>query len=133
MVDQQIEFACRETVTRFLWSLDSREYDALSATFAEDGVWDRHNEELVGPRAVRAAMDKRPADLSTRHLVSNLTVDEEPGGVMLARYLLSAYAQTGPAPARLHNIFVAEDRLRRTPQGWRFVRKSVSPAFSAIA
>ncbi len=132
MVDLQSVFACCELATRFLRALDSRKYDTLSAMFAEDGIWDRHNEKLTGPKGVRGAMAKRPADLSTQHVMSNLTVDEEPGGVMLVRYTLSAYAATGDAPAKLHNIFLAEDRMRKTADGWRFAQKTVNAAFPAL-
>lgn len=121
---------CRELVVRSIRALDGREYDIIAGAFAEDGVWERGGEQLVGPRAVRDALDKRPAELETQHLVSNLVVDMVSENVAVVRYTLCAYAQTADAAYHLHAIFKATDHLGRTPDGWRFANRAVQPAFS---
>ena len=123
--------ACLEFVVRFIRALDARDYETVALSFAEYGIWHRGGEQLVGPIAVRAAMKKRPVDLETQHLVVNATVDLEADQAALVRYTLCAYAQTSDAPYHLHAIFMAEDRLVRTEDGWRFSVRSVEPAFQA--
>jgi ketosteroid isomerase-like protein len=131
MIDSETEFACRDMVTRCIRALDARDYDSLAARFAEDGVWNRAGESLTGPQQVRAALNKRPTDVETQHLVSNLVVDAEADQIATVHYTLSAYVQRGKEPFHLHAIFKAEDRIIKLADGWRFQLRSVMPAFAA--
>lgn len=129
MTDLEAEMTCRDFVIRCLRALDDRDYDQLSNSFAEDGIWSRGAEKLVGPAAVREAMEKRPADFETQHLVLNMVVDL---GLDTAtvRYTVAGYAQTTDKPYHLHGMFRATDHLKRTAAGWRFVHRAAVPAFS---
>ena len=121
---------CSDLIVRCMRSLDARQYDEVAACFAQNGIWERGGQKLEGPQAVRAALDKRPADLQTQHLVSNMTLDEETDGLVTAEYSVAAYAQRGHAPFELHAIFRAKDRLIKEPAGWRFILRTVTPAFA---
>jgi 3-phenylpropionate/cinnamic acid dioxygenase small subunit len=132
MIDSNKELECRDMVIRCIRALDERDYDAVAASFAEDGVWERAGERLTGPLQVRTALDKRPNDLETQHLVSNMVVDEETDKIVTIRYSLSAFAQRGQEVFHLHAIFKAEDRLVGTPAGWRFLSRCVVPAFKVL-
>jgi ketosteroid isomerase-like protein len=123
---------CRDFVVRALRALDARDYVRLANCFALDGVWDRMGKHHVGRDAVLGALESRPADLETQHLISNMVADLN-GDSAEVHYTLSAYAQQGSAPMHLHAIFSATDRLIRLEQGWRFTYRTVEPAFSTPA
>ncbi|HVR90585.1 MAG TPA: nuclear transport factor 2 family protein [Novosphingobium sp.] len=131
MTDFQSAAACRDFVVRCLRALDDRDYETLASGFAADGVWDRGGEQLVGPEAVRAAMAKRPDDFETQHLALNMVVDMEGAEAATVSYTIAAYAQTSDKPAHLHGLYRATDCLARSPEGWHFTKRSVSPAFPA--
>ena len=133
MTDIEAEMSCRDFIIRCLRALDDRDYEQLASGFAEDGVWSRGGEDLVGPAAVREAMEKRPADFETQHLVLNLVVDLEGIDSATVRYTIAGYAQTADKPYHLHAMFRATDRLKRTAGGWRFVHRAAVPAFSEQA
>lgn len=128
-----IEELARDFVVRCLRALDARDYDTLANGFAADGTWDRGNEQLVGPEAVRAAMSRRPEGLETQHLASNMIVDTDGAEAATVSYTIAAYAQTADRPWHLHGLFRAVDRLTYTPAGWRFAYRAVEPAFSTRA
>ena len=86
MQDFQSELGCRDVVIRAIRALDSRDYDGMAQAFAEDGVWLRGGETLVGPQAVRAALDQRPADLETQHVVANMIIDDASEGAAIVQY-----------------------------------------------
>lgn len=120
-------------VTRCVRSLDSKQYDAVAANFAEIGVWERAGERLVGPRAVRDALEKRPADLQTQHLISNLIVDAETESLAKVKYSLSVYAQRGSEQFELHALFKAEDHVIKNAAGWQFLLRTAGLAFTPRA
>lgn len=130
MTDLEAEMTCRDFVIRCLRALDDRDYDKLANGFAEDGIWSRGSEELVGPAAVRNAMEKRPTDFETQHLVLNMVVDLDSSDSATVRYTVAGYAQMTDKPYHLHGMFRATDRLTRTAAGWRFVHRAAVPAFS---
>lgn len=119
-----------EFVVRSLRALDERDYETLANGFADNGVWERGGERLIGPQAVRAAMSRRPADLETQHLAFNMVADLDGDAAATVRYTIAAYAQMSGQPYHLHGIFKEVDRLTLTPAGWRFLERSVAPAFS---
>ena len=131
LTSSEAERDCRDLVVRSIRALDVRDYDVIVGSFALDGAWDRAGELLVGPAAVREALDKRPANLVTQHLISNLVVDFATHDSATVSYTLSAYAQLGAAPYHLHAIFKASDRLVQTSEGWKFAHRGVEPAFAS--
>ncbi|MEG3143141.1 nuclear transport factor 2 family protein [Sphingomonas sp. RT2P30] len=122
--------ACRDLVVRALRALDERDYNGVAGRFATDGVWERGGTELLGPQAVLAALEKRPADLETRHLTANMIVDFESDQAATVRYNLLAYAQTATQASHLHAIFDATDTVVREGEGWRFARRAVAASFA---
>lgn len=128
MTSDNIYLACQDVIVRAFRALDARKYDILAAFFADDGVWYRMDQELVGPAAVLAAMAGRPADLTTQHLVSNLVIDQD-GEEVVANYSISAYAQTADKPFHLHAVFHATDHLGRDGDKWLFLSRKTAPAF----
>lgn len=130
MSDFDTRMACQEYVIRCLRAIDDRDYDGVASGFAEDGIWSRGGVDLVGPAAVRKAMDQRPADFETQHLAMNFVVDLAGKDTATVRYTIMGYAQTADKPYHLHAIFRATDRLKLTGAGWRFVHRTAVPAFS---
>ena len=131
MTRSEDDAACRDLVVRALRSLDERDYDGVASRFAADGVWERGGASLVGPKAVLAALESRPADLDTRHITANMTVDFETDQAATVRYNLLAYAQTATQASHLHAIFDATDKLVRVGKAWQFAHRAVAPSFAA--
>ena len=131
MTRPEADAQCRDVVTRCIRALDGRDYDTVAGSFAADGVWDRAGEALAGPEAVRQALDKRPADLETQHLISNMVVDFPSETSAVVSYTLAAYAQRSGSAYHLHAIFKANDRLVTDGATWRFQHRAAVPAFSA--
>lgn len=128
MTDAAIGWQVSQTVHQLFQHLDEGEFVEMAALFAPDGVWCRQGVDLVGPAAVLDAMRQRPAGLSTRHVVANMIVGGD-AGIATARYYLTVYAHQGApvAPLPLETpqfLFVCDDRLVGTPQGWRFARRA---------
>lgn len=132
MSKSEDDAACRDLAIRALRALDERDYDRVAASFASDGIWERGGVELTGPAAVKGALGKRPLDLETRHITSNMTVDFTSDDLATVRYNLLAYAQTATQPYHLHAIFDATDQVSRDGECWRFSRRSVAASFASL-
>ncbi len=126
-------WAVARTVHQLFQFLDDGQFEQMAALFAVDGVWVRQGQNLTGPSAVLQAMLARPKGLATRHLVTNL-ITHGTRGVIEARYYATVFAHvgeiTGPAPLSTpESIFICEDRLIETPEGWLFARRTPRHVF----
>ena len=127
-----------QTVIRFFRALDDRDYGAMTALMAGDGVWHRRGAELRGAAQIEAAMAERSPTLRIHHLLTNIFA--EPHGAEEARvtaYMLvirhdSGAKPSGPAPLQgIENIRTVRARLRQGEEGWRIVElTSDHPSFA---
>jgi hypothetical protein len=91
-----------QDVLRFWRDLDQRDYPAMLTALAPDCRWLRE-EWIEGAIAIEESLMKRPADLLTRHLVTNIITDEDDRGVTVS-HLVTTFAgkgsiETGPLPS----------------------------------
>ena len=70
----EIEWECQRILTQFCLYSDTRQYDKLVNLFTPDGVWYRLGEELRGHDKLRKALEARPLEALSRHVISNVLV-----------------------------------------------------------
>lgn len=125
-----IEWDCAQLLNRFYGLLDEKRYDDLAGLFAADGVWVRLGKELIGPKAIVAAMAERE-DWITMHVVTNIRIDIRDADHAETMQYITLYrhegwdAAKGPAPVVLPlAILHHRDHLVREGDSWKFQRKS---------
>ena len=131
-----IEHDAERTIVRFFHYLDTRAYEKLAGLMAPEGVWNRQGKALKGRDMVLAAMHARPKGFTTQHLVTNLVVDVVDADHAEANYYLTVFAhqlaEGGQLPAPMEAPLLAafyQEKLVRTPQGWRINNISDTVAF----
>jgi hypothetical protein len=125
-----IEWDCTQLLINFYHLLDEKRYEELAGLFAEDGVWVRLGEELIGGPAILAAMSERD-DWLTAHLVSNIRIDIIDADTVETTQYVTLYRHEGrgeaegPAPVVPPlGILRHRDRLAREAGVWKFKRKT---------
>lgn len=113
-------------LSQFARILDSKNWDALSAVFAEDLSFDYGaGGEQHGMDALRANMT-RFLDIcgGTQHLIGSILVDVNGDQAVSRAYVQArhqAVGATGGAVFDTHGEYI--DRWERRPEGWRIVRR----------
>ncbi len=119
----------------FFRCLDTRENEAAIALFAPDGVWHRGATALSGRAAILAALEKRPAERSTAHLLSNLwaeAVDPDHARVHFYLTLRESIAMPNqPVVFRSGGVLYGTDNYVRLAEGWRIQDKGTRPVLAA--
>ncbi|WP_286370690.1 nuclear transport factor 2 family protein [Variovorax saccharolyticus] len=130
------EAACARLCVDFANHLDARRYDAVLALFTEDGTLDRMGTVFAGRAALEVFLAERPADVTTRHLCTNISVHfDAEGDATGFCYVLFFHGRTQEAgmPTALGPPSVVEyhDRFRRTASGWRIQERRIRMAIQA--
>ncbi|WP_326523566.1 nuclear transport factor 2 family protein [Sphingomonas sp.] len=128
-----IENACKDLMTRYCITLDTRDVDGFLGLFAEDGVWELVNDTpraLSGRDAIRGYFEKRQTSLYNVHLLQNAHVEvkspTEAEGYCIA-LIIDGPAGDLPVPLRgTEMITQYTDQYRLLPEGWRIVRRSMT-------
>ncbi len=128
--------ACESLSIAYARAVDFRDYDAFAELFAEDGVLDV-GRPINGKAAIAKSMTKRPDELRSRHVLTNIFIDvideDHARGISyltLYRHNGKQSLVAGPVPfTGPAAIGHYEDRFVRTAQGWRFERRSLMLAF----
>lgn len=68
---------CENQVMLFFRHLDERQYDALAALMAPQGVWRRQGKVLTGPGQAREALARRSPTMRIAHLITNLACKQQ--------------------------------------------------------
>jgi 3-phenylpropionate/cinnamic acid dioxygenase small subunit len=131
-----IERACTDLAMEYARSIDFRDYDNIVDVFTEDATL-VIGEKLVGRAAILEAMMQRPADLRSRHVISNVFIDvvddRNARGICyltLYRFKGQAALERGAVPLRgAAAIGHYEDTFVRTPRGWRIAHRVLHLAF----
>jgi hypothetical protein len=122
--------AIRRTLAAYNVAGDRMRLEELAATFAEDGVLELPTSSLRGRAAIAAGLGgRRSADAPPpsgrrptfvrHHLTTSLLELTGPDTASGRTYFL-VFTDVGPDHA---GVYV--DRLRRTPDGWRFEHRKV--------
>lgn len=130
------EHACARLANACYTLMDLGRYDETVALFAEDANWVRGGNPTVGRAAIRQALEKRPPDQISRHVVTNVVItivdDTTAEGAAYFMPLRGARKEAGPAavPAfdQLGDLMF---KFRREASGWRISFLKPSPVFKA--
>lgn len=116
--------------------MDQGKYEETAALFTTDAVWVRGGVPVTGRDAILAALHKRPATELSRHLVSNVLVQEITAET--ARATAVFVPLRGPlrddGTVQMPGLSSAGDlefEFRRESHGWRISRLTPRPVFKA--
>lgn len=117
-------------------ALDFRDYDTFLTLFTEHAVLEAGS-RLEGHAAIRAAIRRRPDELRTRHVISNVFIDVLSDSEARGISYVTLYAHESEASLRRDPVPLTapvavghfEDRFARTDAGWRFASRRLQVAF----
>jgi hypothetical protein len=133
---ERIERACTDLSVAYARAIDFRDYQALVLLFADDGILDV-GRRLEGRRAIWDSLTRRPDELRSRHVISNVFIDalserEARGISYLTLYRHHGEESLRGAPVPLRGPAAVghyEDRFVLTEAGWRFQSRRLHLAF----
>src|SRR5262245_44916125 len=131
-----IERECEQLMIAYARGIDFRDYDNVASLFTEDGVLDIGN-PLEGRAAIAQALTRRPYELRSRHVLTNLFVDVVDPDTARGICYLTLYRHVGPEslqrdPVELDRPAAVghyQDRFVRTPDGFRIAHRALHLAF----
>ena len=71
---------CRQLFVRYVNATDRKDFAAAFAMFAPDAVVIRREAEYTTSDAIWTLLNRRPADETIRHIVTNMEVTVDPSG-----------------------------------------------------
>lgn len=110
MPPAEAAYVLQDVFNRFFLHLDESRYAELAALMAPGGTWLRQGTLLKGRDAILAALETRPANFLTVHMVSNLIVDGVSGEHLEGGFNATVFAhdvgagETMPYPMDLPNV-----------------------------
>jgi ketosteroid isomerase-like protein len=117
--------AIQQLAARYNQSVDRGDGDAFAATFVPDGVSVTPGGEVRGRDALADLGSSLARSVpGIRHWINNHVVDIDGDHADGTMYLIAFGGEDG------HTILAAgqyTDQIRRTPDGWRFVRREFVP------
>ena len=133
---EEIIRACTALSVAYARFVDFQDYESFVALFTEDAELDL-GFVLHGRAAIRKSMAKRPGELRSRHVLSNIHIDVLDADHAQGISYLTLYRHIGPesllsppidqvTPAAVGHY---SDRFRRMEAGWRIAARSLSLAF----
>ena len=129
-------------VIAFFAALDRREHAVAAGLLAPQGTWLRQGKILTGPAEVRAALDARPVNRATCHIVTNVRLDPKDEAHVAVTYYLTAFEAVAdnagtPAEPRLAAILECQDQIVRAGNTWHIIdkrnRRMMPPVTAAAA
>ncbi len=114
--------AIRDLLARYTYHGDRGRLADMTACFAEDGVLEYLGKAPRGPAAIAAALaagTRDPRLTFVRHHITNPLIAVD-GDAATARSYFTVVSNFGPDHSGTY-----DDRLARTPAGWRFVHRQV--------
>jgi len=128
-----IERACARLISEYAYLNDQRRYEELAALFTPDALLFRPSapdQAIAGIDAILAAFRKRPLDVMTFHVCTDIivSVDDAASARGQSRILLLSArrpAEDGPRPTAAETPVpgVFYDRFRLTESGWKFAER----------
>ena len=116
------EDAIRNTIARFCQCLDSRQFEAWSRTFTDNGVFGRLNGRAAILEMILGGELATQPDLKRQHAVTNSVIDIH-GDTAESTSDLTMYDRRGDAPITVR-IGRYYDKLARQPNGeWLFTER----------
>ncbi|NCF44274.1 MAG: hypothetical protein GWP70_05570 [Proteobacteria bacterium] len=136
LLHEHICRACERLSVSYAVYLDTQRYDAFAALFGAQGVLAVAG-RVAGQAAIAKAMERRPAELRSRHVLTNILIEPIHDTRATGITYLSLYRHIGAAsllekpiegftPAAIGHY---ADELELTPDGWRFAHRELHLAF----
>ena len=133
---QGIQRECEALSIAYARAVDFRDYEGFVLLFAENGVLDV-GQPLEGRAAIKAAMEKRPDKLRSRHVLTNIFIDVVDERNARGISYLTLYRHIGEeslsenpinfdGPAAVGHY---EDKFVLTDTGWCFSSRKLHFAF----
>ena len=128
-----IERACARLIAHYAYLNDQRRFEELAGLFTPDAVLFRPSapdKAIVGHDAILEAFRKRPADVMTFHVCTDVivTADDETSAHGQSRILLLsakrlAQDRGAPVAAEAPVPGVFHDKFQLTHGGWKFAER----------
>lgn len=135
MDQERVVRECERVFLQIARLTDHGPQDAIAQHFTEDAEMDRDGTRVHGRAALQELYARRPVNLVTRHLVSNLLVTPVSAGEAVCRASATVYRHRGTDPATPAAVPVTcagpesvveyEDSLVRTEAGWKVARRAM--------
>jgi len=133
---QAIQRACEQLAIEYARSVDFRDYDNFVELFSEDATLEL-GQKIQGKAAIAKSLSRRPDQLRSRHVITNVFVDviseTQARGLCyltLYRHIGEESLKAGPValdgPAAVGHY---EDAYQLTDQGWRIASRRLHMAF----
>jgi ketosteroid isomerase-like protein len=131
-----IKEACEALSIAYARAIDFRDYDYFITLFTEDAVLDT-GKPMEGRAAIAESLSRRPDQLRSRHVISNVFTDVLSETEARGISYLTLYRHVGEeslkgepidfdGPAAVGHY---EDRFEKTAEGWKFKRRKLHFAF----
>jgi hypothetical protein len=131
-----IEAECARLINRFMWLLDAFDEGGLVALFAPDCTYSRAGKEITGIDDLRATLERRSRDQTTRHVCTNIVIDAADRDHASGKACCLVFRHRGlpipgqPAPLRVpESLLLFDAAFVRTPAGWRIAKWRTERAF----
>lgn len=133
---QNIEFACHSLFINYARYVDFGQYDDFVALFTDDAVLNL-GYKMEGADKIRASMRKRPDELRSRHVLSNISIDVHSQETASGIAYLTLYRHVGPESLEDEAVMLEgpagvghySNTFRRTEEGWRISSCTLEFAF----
>jgi hypothetical protein len=131
MPDPRDERDILDLLCEYCDSVDRGDLDAFAALFA-DGAWGIAGDLAEGAAAVRTVLDNvilYDGIPNTRHLMTNLQIVVDPGGMEARARCCITVMQSVPGDFPLQPIFIGtyDDRFRKQHGSWSFTQRVITP------
>ena len=111
-----------------LYSYYARDVDSgtmrdASWMYTEDGVWDVEGQRFAGTEALKKFYVSTPPGMTrngVRHFSTNLVLVPTAEGARGSAYMMALERKSRETPVTITTWGKYEDRLVKTPRGWRF-------------
>lgn len=111
----------RELLSEYSFRIDAFQFAELGALFTEDGEWIARYARARGPAEIAALMERNiPAEPKRKHFIMNSLIRLDGGDRASARTSYLVVLQAAGAGLVPSVAGTYEDKLVRTPAGWRF-------------
>ena len=128
--------ACTRLVHDYAITIDFNDLDGFSDLFSETATLNV-GRPVTGRANIRASLDRRPAELRSRHVLTNVVIDILDTSRAQGLAYLSLYRHMGPeslSDAPIETLVPAavghyDYRFEKTSEGWLFASVSIALAF----
>ena len=132
---------CQQLSIAYARTVDFGDYAGFANLFADDAILETSLVQVRGKAEIEAQMRKRPAELRSRHVLTNIFIDVIDADHARGISYLSLYRHVGPESLQSEPIELSgpaiighyEDWFVRIPVGWRFERRKLHVAFRRAA